>query len=573
MAQPLAARTHHVDLRDAAGFVNEYKANLCHGSMVAPWLQPPGMGKTVPIVVDLPAGFPSMNLRATVVMPTAGLVVLQVQLEDTDRDALRACAEACGYKAEAPAPALSPVARAAPPPAAPPRPDEGASAVNLWPELAELMSVGAPPEPEHPGSQEGELEQTPAEELLLALGRSGATGKLTIGDNQQSTEIFLDHGAIVAAVDRPERPNRRLGDMLVRTGKVKPRDRDLALQQSQKEGAPLGEVLVKRGFVAGPVLRQALEAQLLARTSEQLRRRTGHYTFTEGARPRRRSGLPPMPAAAAIFRCKVDTFMQRTPQEAEEAEAEIFWLYVYRAPDAPTTPEALSKRGLDRDEQRFWDLVITGQYTERELYAVSDLGKRRTHAVVMALLDVGLATLEKHMHPTFRLAKLREELNHKLRQVGGGSHFDVLDLHWMADTRDVEEGYRKVVNAFGLHELDMEIPADVKRMSDEVLERASEARLALLHPRDRAEYRRTILEQAQIDNALEILVRQGSIDYYRGALRDAEYRYAHIIELDPYNADAKRTLTAIRARQAHIDAGEPDPEARPDHLPFSDRER
>lgn len=526
--------THHVDLSDAVRFVQEYKTNLSHGSMVAPWTTPPPMGATVPIVVDLPAGFPPTTLQATVVLPTAGLVVLQMALSDTDADLLRACALVCGWSAE-------------PKPAPEPPPKPAPRAWTEWPDLTGISHVGAP---EDATPVEGELADTPLEQLLVTLGERAVTGKLTIGDEAANAEIFFERGNIIAVVSKPDKLGSRIGDLLVRSGKVRPRDRDMALLQAQKEGLPLGEVLVKRGFVAGPVLRQALEVQMLGRTSEQLRRRGGHYAFAEGAKPRRRSGLPPLPAAAAIFRCKVDTYMQRTPAEAEEAEAEIFWYYVHRAENAPTSPEQLSARGLDREEQRLWDLVITGEYTQRELYAVSDLGKRRTHAVVMALIDVGLAKLEKKMHPKFRLSRMKEELGTKIGQIGAGTLFDVLDLHWMADTRDVQEAYLKVVETFGLHDMEVEILEDIQKMSAEVLSRAAEARAALLSRSDRAEYRRTVLEPAQIINALEILQRQGSIDFYRGALRDAEYRYAHIVELDPYDSEAKRTLATIRARQA-----------------------
>ena len=398
----------------------------------------------------------------------------------------------------------------------------------------------------------GQIAENPVEHVFGALGRDQAGGKLTIHGDNEDADVFFDRGNILGIIERPEVPAHRVGEMLVRSGKLRSRDRDVAVHQAAEDHVPIGQVLIKRGFAEPAALRSALQQQLMDRINAQLKRRSGRFEFKPGVRPPRPFGTPPMPAAAAIFRGKVEQFMQHTPAEMEKSEEEIFWLYVHRAPDAP---EELGPRGLDRDEQRYWNLVITGQYTLRETYAVSDLGRRKTHAVNMALIDVGLAKLEHKMHARFRLAKLEVDLERKLSQIGSGTHFDTLDIHWMATGEDVDEAWRKLRETFDVSDLGLAVPPKVKAMSDEVLAAGDQALEALCKHRDRMEYRRTILEAAQIENALEILVRQGSIDLYRGSLRDAEYRYAHIVELDPSNMEARRTLASIRARREAQAAG------------------
>lgn len=588
MAADGASPAHPVAFRDAKHFLQEYTTNLEKGSLVAAIPAPPGMGMPCQVELWLPADQGKLLVQATVILPTPGFVVLQIQADEATKAALAATAAACRQLSPeaASAPLPQPAAAAAPTPAQAPEPSRPqphahqhlrphtarpapqpapAPAPQLAPAPQPTPAPAPAPEPApaslamaaDPFSDEwsGQIAENPIEHVFSALGHDQAGGRLTIHGENEDADIFFDRGNILGVIERPEVPAHRVGEMLVRTGKLRSRDRDIAVHQAAEDHVPIGQVLLKRGFAEPAALRAALQQQLLDRINAQLKRRSGRFEFKPGVRPPRPFGTPPMPAAAAIFRGKVELYMQRTPAEVEKFEEEIFWLYVHRAQDAP---EELGPRGLDRDEQRYWNLVITGQYTLRETYAVSDLGRRKTHAVNMALIDVGLAKLEHKMHARFRLAKMEVELERKLSQIGAGTHFDTLDVHWMATSEDIEEGWRTLRNTFDTTELGIPVPPKVQAMSEEVLAAGDRALEALTNHRGRMEYRRTILEQAQIDNALEILVRQGSIDLYRGSLRDAEYRYAHIVELDPSNIEAKRALVTIRARREAQAAGKDD---------------
>jgi len=53
----------------------------------------------------------------------------------------------------------------------------------------------------------------------------------------------------------------RLGELLVQHGVVTPQQLEVALQEQQQTGRPLGEIVVDHGFAAGPMVAQALATQ------------------------------------------------------------------------------------------------------------------------------------------------------------------------------------------------------------------------------------------------------------------------------------------------------------------------
>ena len=53
----------------------------------------------------------------------------------------------------------------------------------------------------------------------------------------------------------------RLGEVLVQHGVVTPQQLEVALQEQQETGRPLGEIIVDRGFAPGPMVAQALATQ------------------------------------------------------------------------------------------------------------------------------------------------------------------------------------------------------------------------------------------------------------------------------------------------------------------------
>lgn len=576
MSAPLHA--FHVHFRDGAHFLQEYDANLNHGGLVLHWGHAPSPGTPVKVELVLPHGGLALALEGLVVLAMGENAVLQLQVDPHARVVLEQCAAQCRLAGEdrpaGGAAAKQVHAMVAPEedvtlelkPVTPTRPDRTLHHAHAPPHHAHAPTHHAhapaphapthhaphapagPPRPPPLREWSGRLEEQSVEQVLMAIFERHATGRLALGEGAEGAEIYLERGAVVAVIDRGSRRDRFLGEALVKSGKLRSRDRDLAVAQANEEHVPLGEILVRRGVLTAPMLKEALRRQLIARIFDQLQRKTGPFVFVEGARPVRAPRQPPVPVPAALFRAKADAYGARAASEIDEVEGPYNGLYVHRGKGAPAD---MSTRGLDEDEQRVWAQVVSGAYTLREIYAVSDLTRRRTHALLWALRDLGYVALEREMAPRFRLERLAESLGRKVGQANSGTLFDVLDLHWMADATDVKRGYAKVVESYAVPALDIPVPPDVHRMSAEILEKAAEARDRLLPDRERRAYRRTVIEPAQIESTAEILLRQADIDAYRHAFGDAEYRYAHVVELDPSNAEVRAKLADTRTKRAH----------------------
>ena len=84
-ADVAASSAHPVAFRDARHFLQEYTTNLAKGSLVAAVAFPPGMGMPCPIELWLPAGHGRLLVQATVILPTPGFVVLQLQADEAEK--------------------------------------------------------------------------------------------------------------------------------------------------------------------------------------------------------------------------------------------------------------------------------------------------------------------------------------------------------------------------------------------------------------------------------------------------------------------------------------------------------
>jgi len=106
--------------------------------------------------------------------------------------------------------------------------------------------------------QEGLITQAQLQEALRSQGEVRPS-HLLLG------QVLIDQKAItrqqlVALLDRYGRP--RLGEILVATKAITPEQLEFALQQQQRTGLRLGDILVKLSFVTERAMKQALCAQL-----------------------------------------------------------------------------------------------------------------------------------------------------------------------------------------------------------------------------------------------------------------------------------------------------------------------
>jgi hypothetical protein len=128
--------------------------------------------------------------------------------------------------------------------------------------LAAELEDAAQPEDAGPSARLPRSASAGPAELAWWLARlcvDGVTGRLWTVSEGRERSFFLDAGRIVLASGNGEED--RLGEFLVREGRLAPEARDRALDQARASGRRLGLVLIQLGQLAGSELGPSLRAQ------------------------------------------------------------------------------------------------------------------------------------------------------------------------------------------------------------------------------------------------------------------------------------------------------------------------
>jgi tetratricopeptide (TPR) repeat protein len=129
---------------------------------------------------------------------------------------------------------------------------------------------------------EGPLAELGLQDVLQLLELAHKTGMLTVRSERLNDEVIihLSRGAIVFAVRR--RSTRRLGQLLLRAGKLTQRELDRALELQRSDPTRrLAEILLEMGSVAEEELERQLRFQMEETIYEVMPWDEGHFKFEE----------------------------------------------------------------------------------------------------------------------------------------------------------------------------------------------------------------------------------------------------------------------------------------------------
>lgn len=129
---------------------------------------------------------------------------------------------------------------------------------------------------------EGPLQELSIQDVLQLLDLAHKTGVLTIRSESLDDEaiVHFSKGAIVFAVRR--RSTRRLGQMLIRSGKLTQRELDSALEQQRRDPTRrLAELLLEMGSISEEELEKQLRFQMEETIYEVMGWSEGYFKFEE----------------------------------------------------------------------------------------------------------------------------------------------------------------------------------------------------------------------------------------------------------------------------------------------------
>jgi hypothetical protein len=126
---------------------------------------------------------------------------------------------------------------------------------------------------------EGTIKDFGLPDIFQLIGLQRKTGILTLKNQKEQVTVTFESGMVVMADSSSKRLEDRLGNVLVKQGKLGKERLDEALQTQRATLQRLGHVLVSNGFISAKDLKDALQVQVSQIVFRLFRWREGEYHF------------------------------------------------------------------------------------------------------------------------------------------------------------------------------------------------------------------------------------------------------------------------------------------------------
>lgn len=131
----------------------------------------------------------------------------------------------------------------------------------------------------------GDIKNVDLPQILMQLHEEKITGSLSLQKGETIKSIHLKEGNIVYASSNL--PGDRLGDMLLRLGRISPEQFHHSVELLRKTGRQQGAILVEEGYITAKELFEGLKDQVREIIYGLFLWEEGQYRFVEGGLPNR----------------------------------------------------------------------------------------------------------------------------------------------------------------------------------------------------------------------------------------------------------------------------------------------
>jgi Domain of unknown function (DUF4388) len=126
---------------------------------------------------------------------------------------------------------------------------------------------------------EGTIKDFGLPDIFQLIGLQRKTGHLNLSNDKESVTVTFENGMVVMADSSSKRLEDRLGNVLVKQGKLGKERLEEALETQKQTLQRLGHILATSSFITGKDLRDALQVQVSQIVFKVFRWRDGHYNF------------------------------------------------------------------------------------------------------------------------------------------------------------------------------------------------------------------------------------------------------------------------------------------------------
>ncbi len=233
-------------------------------------------------------------------------------------------------------------------------------------------------------SLEGSIKEFGLAEILQLISMQKKSGVVSITHGSESTTLHFDNGQLVFATSISGGETRRLGEILVNTGKMTDENLTEALRKQEITKERIGNVFVSSGFVSTEDVKEALQQQVMDVIFHILRWKEGYYKFKACEIDYDREFQIPVQTDFILMEGS------RMVDEWSLIESKISSDYIIfsQTERGGNETEQLFSR-LNTDEVTIFNL-IDGKHDITELMTISQLGKFDLYRILLTLMLSGL---------------------------------------------------------------------------------------------------------------------------------------------------------------------------------------
>ncbi len=401
---------------------------------------------------------------------------------------------------------------------------------------------------------QGTLDRSYLPEIIHSLHDSGETGILSLTRDKINKRIYFGEGAMTFA--NSSFRGDRLGEFLVRNGKMTRSHLALASQKVTDTGRRLGETFVSMGFLTETEMEVGVAAQVLSIIYSVFPWDSGEYRFQEHASPIADDLALKFPMIPVIL---------EGVRHIQDTEA------IRRALGKPNSIVSYARDSsvLPTDctltpEESFVLSRVDGQSSVADIISISPLGEDHTLRCLYALVSsafLELGAKSRHLTPSskridpFRGESLRSEppkkkaesrtpelspeeewirddVMAKRSSVATGTYYDWLELRRGAGSQEIKKAYLTMIKRYHPDRLRSQRLAYLRGDLEGLLSKMTEAYKTLSSP----------VTRRRFDNSLRIEAPRGEDLSPRNLPKSPEYGGTSSLEniAARYYREAKR---------------------------------
>jgi len=364
---------------------------------------------------------------------------------------------------------------------------------------------------------------------LIEFAIAQSTGLLVIVQDDGLKRFgFWQNGGPVGWRTEPIQEAEVLGVLLYRASRLTKEQLAESLELMSSKGIRQGEALIEMRVLNFPQLVLVLQKQIELILQAVLSQNAGVWAFYPLAELPERFVAPPLRVPARVYRALLAHTKSMPLEELAASHRQHLDHYVRVREVARAV---VGELGFNEEERRFLEILESNDWRTRELFSVSNLGRSGTASVLWALNELSLLDYGEHEGADRRLGRVNARIRRKLAAVDTGNSFDVLEVHWICMTDEVEKAYRDMKREFT--RLGTQLDADFSEQLGLISQALDEAYNRLRHEASRREYRASIIEAGMLVQTAEILAKKGEMAILKRDRVEAVACFAKALELQP----------------------------------------